>query len=122
MQVTMNQVTGSHHIVDSDGARHNLPGPFRSMQQIVEANAAAGQHWFEPEALRFFGCRLSKRIFGGRIFISSERLVVPGVNESWPRRYTIRVVTDGGDVRTVGDFQEYPSLVQAQEAAVRMTH
>jgi len=116
--MTPSQPSTRLEVRDSYGDRHSLPGPFASLEEMVTANRAACQHWFDPDAIRFFSCRLSRRIICGRLFISSERFTTPFTDESPPRRYTIRLATDNGEVRTVGEFQQYRSLAQAQDAAL----
>ena len=85
---------------------------YNTLKEIKAANAAAGQHFFEPATMRFFNSRVSARLIAGRYFISSERF-----DETTPRRYTVRIANDDGTIDTVGEFQQYPTMAQARAAA-----
>lgn len=83
--------------------------PFTSMQEIIDANYNRGSHFFSTDTMRGFRSRISWESFTEpRWFITSER--APG----GPRRYTIRHAGDNGNISTVGEFQEYGSLVAAK--------
>jgi len=90
-------------------------GPFWSVDQIKQTNARLGHYWFTPEAMRFFDSRILSRVYGGRLFVSSERF-----DDESPRRYTIRAVANDGSVSTVGAFQQYGSRREAITAAEGM--
>lgn len=92
--------------------------PFRTMEDVREANRAIGHHWFDADTLRFFRSRIGGALYGGRYFVSSEQF-----QGSWseghysePRRYTVRVANQDGTVDTVGEFQAYASRAQALRA------
>ena len=82
---------------------------WKSMEQVRQANASLGHHWFEPSTLRFFNSRIGGRLYGGRYFISSERY-----NERYNRLYTVRIANSDGSIDTVGDFQGFKTRAQAQ--------
>ena len=84
---------------------------FKSMTEVRRANAAAGNHWFEPGTMRFFRSRVSDRLYGGRYFVSSERA------PRGARRYTVRVANDDGSIGTVGEFQAFASRGAAHRRA-----
>jgi hypothetical protein len=90
---------------------------FFTVEQIKQANAEAGQHWFDPGALRFFSSRVSGPVVGGRYFISSEKFTSVATGLSDPRKYTIRVADDDGSIDTVGEFQQYTTKRAALTAA-----
>lgn len=93
---------------------------YYSIDQIKEANARRGHHFFEPATMRFFRSRIaSYEIFGGRYFVTSEQFENSNHKRS-PRRYTIRRVKDDGSIDTVGDFQAYPTVIAAKRAAQRI--
>lgn len=84
---------------------------FFSMAHIKQYCEAAGNHFFEPATMNFFNSKVqTKRPYNGRIFVTSEKC------GSWPRRYTIREVWNGG-IRTVGEFMAYSSRREAHQAA-----
>lgn len=87
-----------------------------TIREMAQANKAAGNHWFEPDTMRFFASRVSSETYecadGRWLFVSSE-CPPRGV-----RRYTVRSFdpkTAGVD--TVGEFQAYATLSQAKRAA-----
>jgi hypothetical protein len=83
------------------------------MERIIEANDAAGHHFFEAGAMRFFNSTLYPRVYGGRYFITGER-----IDFDHPVRFTIRVALDNGHVNTVGDFQAFASYEEAEDAVI----
>lgn len=91
---------------------------YHSICEMREDNERIGHHWFDRDNMRAFGCRVNDMIYAGHYFISSEQ------HKSYypryfcePRKYTIRSCFEGR-IDTVGEFQQYSSLRQAQ-AAVR---
>lgn len=89
---------------------------YNTISEIKAANKAAGQHFFDPDAMRFFRSRVLRGVIGGRFFITSEQFV-PSDGTPEPRRYTIRVIDERGHVDTLGDFQAYSTPAQARAAA-----
>ena len=85
---------------------------YESMQQVRAANAAAGGHWFDADALRFFGSRISDTLYGGRFFVSSEQ---DRNGSAWDgaRRYTVREALPGGRIETVGQFGMFDTRREA---------
>lgn len=88
---------------------------YSSVDHIRAANEEAGQTWFGPAEMRFFGCRLLNGVIDGRFFITSER--PPGS----ARRYSIRMADEDGYIRTIGRFMGYATAAQARAAAHRLT-
>ena len=96
-----------------------------TIASIKRANHEAGQHWFEPDTMRFFNSRILSHTWpaadGRAYFITSERR--DGWNEvpRPRRRYTIRVAMDGGrDINTVGEFQAYATADAARRAIAHL--
>ena len=90
-----------------------------TIEEIKAANAAAGQHFFEPATLHFFRSRVSSRVHagpGGIFIVTSEQYV--SRHGSHPRKYTVReFLPTTSTFRTVGEFQQYRSGVSAHNAA-----
>lgn len=84
-------------------------GPYETVEEIAEANAAAGKHFFEESTMRFFNSRVLDGVYGGHYFVTSEKDDFGG-----ERAYTIRYADDEGDVSTVGEFQGFAT----REAAI----
>lgn len=102
-----------------------------TMQQVREGNAALGQHWFEPDTMRFFRSRVASTgeqmaaVPGSLAFVSSEktphgdrafsvRLAIP------TRHPRIPDYPDGYEIETVGGFMAYATSAQAKAAAKRL--
>jgi len=89
-----------------------------TIQAIREGNAAAGGHWFDPAAMRFFRCRVLGAVFtddeGCSYFVTSEQ------GPHGPRAYSVRRYDrTTGAIATVGAFQAYSSPETARTAAKR---
>ena len=95
-----------------------------SMQEIEAIySPGIGRHWFDADTKRFFRSRLAAGGYrapdGSIFFVSSEQY--QAVNGSMqPRRYTVRHLTGTkGNIRTIGEFQQYASASGANAAAMR---
>lgn len=84
---------------------------FSSVREIIRANKDAGQHFFSPDTMRFFGSRVLPTVYGGRYFITAEDDF-----SGTKRLYTIREAQTDGSVDTVGEFQAYETRAQAVKA------
>ena len=102
-------------IRDTYGHEHTIPGPYSTITEIKKANRNAGQYWFSKDTLRFFDSRVEPKVYGGRLFISSEQFHGSD-GYSDPRKYTIRLCDDEGHIQTVGDFQDHDDLEEVKEA------
>ena len=77
-------------------------------QRLNENN---GMHFFSPNAMRFFSCRIHSDLYRGCVFVTSEK-------SSWDvRKYTVRAIKADGGIETVGEFQGYETRSQAHTAA-----
>ena len=86
-----------------------------NIQMIKANNILSGQHWFEPETLRFFKSRILSTVYGGKYFITRE------TNPSGEMRFSIREAIDGGKrINTVGAFHSIKTLAEAKDAARAM--
>jgi NADPH-dependent ferric siderophore reductase len=94
---------------------------FTNIYQIKQLARDCGNHFFDPDSMRFFDSRILSRVYGGRYFVTSEQF--HGTTGSEPRRYTVRIVTyENGrfDIDTVGEFQQHETAKQAQRVAERL--
>jgi len=89
---------------------------FQTIEQIKDANQAAGYKFFEPDTLRFFDSRVSSEVYGGRYFITSEK---SGFS-STIRAYTVRRANDDGTITTVSGFLQFPTAAKARTFARRL--
>lgn len=97
---------------------------FTTIQEIISANRKVGQRWFEPGTMAFFSSQIEPKVYQGCYFISSEQYELSDtesakITPADPRAWTIHTVTPGGWVSTIGEFQQYKSLQDA-EAAVAL--
>jgi hypothetical protein len=83
--------------VTSSSVRTILVDTVADMERL---NRRAGHHFFDGDAMRFFGSRVSPRIVAHRFFVTSERTGF----EATTRRSTLRMIRDVGPVETVGEF------------------
>ncbi len=84
------------------------------MLEVKQRNVSKGQHFFEPETMRFFNSRVSNILYGGRYFVTSER------NNDYPRYYTVREALHDGTFATHDEFQQYRSRSGAHARAKRL--
>ena len=100
----------------------NTEKRLHTLDQIKRAAAAAGSHWFEKSALRYFSSRISSHVYslpGGALFVSSEQFKGFGT-EDGPRLYSVRSCTSDGSIDTVGEFQQHESSKAAHTEALRL--
>ena len=72
--------------------------------------------WFEADTLHFFRSRIGveETVPTGMLFVSSEKNT--GFCEH-PRLYSVRrYIHETGDIKTVGEFQQYQTYSQAARA------
>ena len=88
-----------------------------TIDQFKARNVAAGQHFFDYEAIQFFNSFIYPDVIYNTLFVTSEQR--PGSDE--PRLFTIRRAVNGGErIETVGDFQQYETLEGAKLAAMTL--
>lgn len=86
-----------------------------TIEEIKQASKDAGGHWFDADTMRFFRSRIGHKAYpvsDGAFFVTSERY-----DDDSPRLYTVRRAYDSGEIETVGEFQGYATLEQANTAA-----
>jgi len=93
-----------------------------SFKDLIEANRAAGGHWFGKDETRFFRTRLCGRPFpgkGGSFFVTSEKYVSKFSGTSMPRKYSVRFCTEDGQIGTAEGtkFQQFGDRRTALYAA-----
>lgn len=90
------------------------PGaPLADIDRIMAANRAAGHHFFDADALRFFNSTIHPRVYAGRYFITSEFY-----DEDHPEGFSLRASLDNGHVASIGEFQGFASLEEAEDALI----
>lgn len=87
-----------------------------TIAEIERKNRRIGHHFFDAETLGFFGSRVDDCVTAHRFFVTSER---SGFDRSSPRRATIRMVRNGGEIETVGEFGEHRTPAAARDQLAR---
>lgn len=80
-----------------------------------------GSHWFAPNTMRFFRSRVSRQVFGGKYFISSEDTSSPYYPDV--RKYSVRSFRiENGEffIETIGEFRQYDTRSQAFAAIQKL--
>lgn len=96
--------------------------PVYGKEDAEKLNDAAGFHFFEGATLRFFHSRISESFYPNdarkvSYFVTSEQNRSFG-ERVYPRLYTVRAIDwTNGNVRTIGEFQQYATSGKAQRAA-----
>lgn len=89
----------------------------RTIDDIKEANRAAGQFFFSRETMKFFASRVYPDVIecrdGTALFVTSEKRCF----DDPVRVYTIRRAHASGSVTTASGFGKYPSRHKAMVAA-----
>lgn len=100
------------------------------IDDIKRLNTQAGLHFFDKSTLRFFNSRIGRNVYGvwfgssatnarrngGQYFTTSERNDMG----EYPRCYTVRRFNpDDNTIDTIGEFQQYKTSKQANDAAQR---
>lgn len=92
-----------------------------TVSQLKAAVTLTGSHFFDKDAMRFFRSRVAPGILHtdrGIVFITSEQFVsYTPTYHAEPRMYTLRLLTEEGDIKGLGEFQQYKDLRQARKAA-----
>jgi hypothetical protein len=97
---------------------------FHNMTQIKQLARDTGSHFFDRDAIRFFGSRILSTVYGGRFFITSEQADDTSIWNG-ERRYTIRdAVYRGGKlyIDTIGEFGYYLTAEDAKRQARTLGH
>ena len=88
---------------------------YRNIDQIKRDAYYAGSHFFDKGTMRSFKSRVYDEIYhygdGKNYFITSERF-----NNDSPRLYTLRQYLHEGEIKTIGEFQQYTSLRAVRKA------
>ena len=96
-------------------AKTNSLPTHRAIYQIKAHNQNNGYYFFNENTMRGFKSRIHSDVYGGCVFVTSEK------NSSWrfdhPRAYTVRMITDNGDIKTIGEFQGFDTRYSAHAHA-----
>jgi hypothetical protein len=90
-------------------------GNFISVDHVKRNNAQQGYHWFDAATMQSFKTKLGSDLFGGCVFVSSEKNDMPYMPPQ-PRKYSIRVAMDNGSIQTYA-FHQYDTMREAKKEA-----
>lgn len=91
-------------------------GNFSTISQIKRLNESNGRHWFSPSSMRWFNSRVHDNVYGGCVFVTSEKNDMPYCAPQ-PRVYTVRVAMDDGSIQTYGSMGDYATRADAHADA-----
>jgi hypothetical protein len=80
--------------------------------QLKYLNESNGYHFFDKDTMRAFNSRIHSEIYGGCVFVTSEKQ-----SYRHDRKYTVRIVHTDGSIETVSSFQQYSTRYAAHSAA-----
>ena len=83
-----------------------------TLSELVKASNDAGYHFFTESAMRMFGTKLHGDIYGAGYFVTSEQ-DPNGFAWDGKRRFTVRQAISLTEVRTVSEFGEFSTEVEA---------
>lgn len=89
---------------------------FNTINQIIRANQDGGRYFFSRNAMRGFNSRVHDAVYGGCVFVTSERNDMPYCQPQ-PRVYTVRIAMEDGSIETYGSLGDYSTRSQAHTQA-----
>lgn len=89
---------------------------FNTISQIIRANRDGGRYFFSRNAMRGFNSRVHDAVYGGCVFVTSERNDMPYCAPQ-PRVYTVRIAMEDGSIETYGSLGDYATRSQAHAQA-----
>ncbi len=87
----------------------------RAIYQIKAHNQNNGYYFFNENTMRGFRSRVHSDVYGGCVFVTSEKHVT--WRTEYPRAYTVRIITINGDIKTIGEFQGFDTRYSAHAHA-----
>jgi len=85
---------------------------FRTINQIQSFHESKGMYFFSEDSKRFFSSRIHSDVYGGCVFVTSEKF-------DWksPRLFSVRMITESGSIKTIGGFQGFDTRSKAHTFA-----
>ncbi len=81
---------------------------YTTLDDVMAANAAIGNHWFDLSTLAFFKTWFESGLIAGHRFITSEK------GPDGRRRYTVRDARPDGTIDTIGEFRQFTTRDEAR--------
>ena len=79
-------------------------GSFNSIYEVKSSNRNNGYNWFSPETLRWFNGKVYDVLFGGCVFVSSEKENYSRFTPNPQRQYSVRVAMSDGSIERYGVY------------------
>lgn len=84
---------------------------FNTLYRLKAFHEDKGFYFFSQDTMRFFKSRIHSDVYGGCVFVTSER-------QYGRRRYfTVRYIDARGNIETVGEFQGFDTRSKAHTFA-----
>lgn len=87
-----------------------MQGSFKSLSQFRQLNYQQGYYWFDKSSMSFFGTRLHTDLYGGCVFVTSDK------QYNGDRKYSVRVAMKDGTINSYA-FVEYDTRSEAHREA-----
>lgn len=107
----------------SDTFKEHINKGHITIDEAKRINKEKGFHFFDRDTMRFFNSRIEKdalqfgQLIDNKYFVTSEQFV-PSHGKPDKRKYTVRkYYPDTGNVKTIGEFQEFATKKQARAFA-----
>lgn len=90
------------------------PADFKvdTIAEVERLNRRAGQHFFDPDTLRFFASRVQDPVIAHRFFVTTEKSSFDDLT----RYATLRMITNAGTIETVGEQGQFSTPAAARKA------
>jgi len=85
-------------------------GNFSSVYSFRSHNYSQGYNWFDSSNMRMFGTRLHDTMYGGCVFVTSDK------THDGKRKYSVRVAMADGSVHSYA-FVQYDTRHEAHKEA-----
>jgi hypothetical protein len=87
----------------------------RTIYQLIALHESKGGYFFSDGSKKFFNSRIGSDVYGGCVFVTSEKQ-----SYKHNRYYTVRYMDSTGNTHTVGDFQGFETRQQAHRFAKKL--
>ena len=85
--------------------------------QLKRLNEKYGGYFFSDNSMRFFNSRIHDTVYGGCVFVTSEKAPSFRGSRHSRRLYTVRYMDSTGNPHTIGDFQGFDTRSKAHAYA-----
>ena len=83
--------------------------------QLIRLHEKYGGYFFTKDSMRFFSSRIHSDVYGGCVFVTSEKN--KSYRHEYSRLYTVRYMDNTGNTHTAGEFQGFETRSKAHTFA-----